>query len=178
MASIYAVAAAVEEERPDLAPPTRRPEGTVTLLFSDIEGSTAANERLGDRRWMEVLRAHNQIVRQEVARHGGFEVKSQGDGFMIAFSSARRGLASAMAIQRALQAHADAPSRARRSPCRMGLHTGEALKEGDDFFGTHVALAARIAGAARGGEILVSSLLKELTGRPATSCSAPAGTST
>ncbi|HZI39129.1 MAG TPA: adenylate/guanylate cyclase domain-containing protein, partial [Acidimicrobiia bacterium] len=162
LTSVHLVAAAVDEERPDLAPLTS-PEGTVTLLFSDIEGSTAANERLGDQRWMEVLRAHNQIVREEVARHGGFEVKSQGDGFMVAFSSARRGLASAVAIQRALRAHAEAhPDEATR--VRMGLHTGEAVKEGDDFFGTHVALAARIAAAAVGGEILVSSLLKELTG--------------
>jgi predicted ATPase/class 3 adenylate cyclase len=162
MASIHLVAAAVEHERPDLAPLTS-PEGTVTLLFSDIEGSTAANERLGDRRWMEVLRAHNQIFREALSRHGGFEVKSQGDGFMVAFSSARRGLASAIAIQRALRAHAEAhPDEA--TQVRMGLHTGEALKEGDDFFGTHVALAARIAAAARGGEILVSSLLKDLTG--------------
>ncbi|HKN90340.1 MAG TPA: AAA family ATPase, partial [Acidimicrobiia bacterium] len=120
------------------------------------------NERLGDQRWMEVLRAHNQIVREQVGRHGGFEVKSQGDGFMVAFSSARRGLASAVAIQRALRAHAEAhPDEATR--VRMGLHTGEAVKEGDDFFGTHVALAARIAAAAGGGEILVSSLLKDLT---------------
>jgi predicted ATPase/class 3 adenylate cyclase len=161
MTSVHLVAAAVDQERPNLAPLTS-PEGTVTLLFSDIEGSTAANERLGDRRWMEVLRAHNQIVREEVARHGGFEVKSQGDGFMVAFSSARRGLASAVAIQQALQAHAEAcPDEA--TYVRMGLHTGEAVKEGDDFFGSHVALAARIAAAARGGEILVSSILKELT---------------
>ncbi|MCA1841891.1 MAG: tetratricopeptide repeat protein, partial [Actinobacteria bacterium] len=162
MASIHIVAAAVEDERPNLAPHTS-PEGTVTLLFSDIEGSTAANERLGDQRWMQVLRAHNQIVRNEIGRHDGFEVKSQGDGFMIAFSSARKALASAVAIQRALQAHGQAhPNEATR--VRMGLHTGEALKEGDDFFGTHVALAARIAAAARGGEILVSSLLRDVTG--------------
>jgi predicted ATPase/class 3 adenylate cyclase len=161
LSSIHVVAAAVDDERPDLAPLTS-PEGTVTLLFSDIEGSTAANERLGDQRWMEILRMHNQIFRDGVARHGGFEVKSQGDGFMVAFSGARSGLASAVAIQRALQAHAEAhPDEAIR--VRMGLHTGEAVKEGDDFFGTHVALAARIAAAARGGEILVSSLLKELS---------------
>ncbi|HZQ77762.1 MAG TPA: AAA family ATPase [Acidimicrobiia bacterium] len=159
--SVHLVAAAVEDERPDLAAHTS-PEGTVTLLFSDIEGSTAANERLGDQRWMQVLRAHNQIVRVEIARQGGFEVKSQGDGFMVAFSSARKALASAMAIQRALLAHGLAhPEEATR--VRMGLHTGEALKEGDDFFGTHVALAARVAASARGGEVLVSSLLKDLT---------------
>ncbi|HVW33372.1 MAG TPA: AAA family ATPase, partial [Acidimicrobiia bacterium] len=159
--SVHLIAAAVEDERPDLAAVTS-PEGTVTLLFSDIEGSTAANERLGDQRWMQVLRAHNQIVRAEIARQGGFEVKSQGDGFMVAFSSARKALAGAAAIQRALQAHGRAhPEEATR--VRMGLHTGEALKEGDDFFGTHVALAARVAASAAGGEILVSSLLKDLT---------------
>ncbi len=87
--SIDLVAAAVSLERPDLRPHAS-PEGTVTILFSDIEGSTAANERLGDRRWLEVLRAHNRIVRREVAAQRGFEVKCQGDGFMIAFGSARR----------------------------------------------------------------------------------------
>jgi tetratricopeptide (TPR) repeat protein len=107
LASIDMVAAAALDERPDLAPHTA-PDGTVTLLFSDIEGSTASNERLGDRRWLEVLHAHNRIVREEVAAHGGFEVKSQGDGFMVAFSSARRGLECAIGIQRALNAYATA----------------------------------------------------------------------
>jgi len=158
--SIHIVAAAVEDERPDLASHAA-PDGTVTLLFSDIQGSTASNERLGDRRWLDVLHEHNRIVRQQVAAHGGYEVKSQGDGFMLAFSSARRGLLCAVGIQRALRDHAE------KHPdepiiVRIGLHTGEAVREGDDFFGKHVALAARIAGSARGGEILVSSLLKEL----------------
>jgi class 3 adenylate cyclase len=74
----------VEEERPDLAGATA-PDGTVTILFTDIEDSTALNERLGDRRWLEVLRAHNQVVRRCIGEHGGYEVKSQGDGFMIAY---------------------------------------------------------------------------------------------
>jgi class 3 adenylate cyclase len=159
-ASIDLVAAFVDLDRPDLAPHAA-PDGTVTLLFSDIEGSTTANERLGDRRWLEVLHAHNQIVREQVAAHGGFEVKSQGDGFMIAFSSARRGLDCAIGIQRALRQHAEKqPDEA--VAIRIGLHTGEVVKEGDDFFGQHVALAARVAGAAKGGEILVSSLVKQL----------------
>ena len=160
-ASIDIVASAALDERPDLADHAA-PDGTVTLLFSDIEGSTAANERLGDRRWLEVLHAHNDLVRAEVANHGGFEVKSQGDGFMVAFSSARRGVLCAIGIQRAMRDHVD------KHPdepvaVRIGLHTGEAVKEGDDFFGQHVALAARVAGTARGGQILVSSLVKELT---------------
>jgi class 3 adenylate cyclase len=159
-ASIDLVAAAAIEERPDLARHAS-PEGTVTLLFSDIEGSTAANERLGDRRWLELLGDHNRIVRQEVATHGGFEVKSQGDGFMIAFSSARRAIGCAIGIQRALRAHAKTHPE-ESVAVRIGLHTGEVVKEEEDFFGANVTFAARIAGAASGGEILVSGLLKEL----------------
>ncbi len=197
--SIDAVASAVYVDKPDL----RRhaaPDGTVTIMFSDIEGSTAMNERLGDKKWLELLREHNAIVREQVKAHGGYEVKSEGDGFMLAFQSARRALRCAIAVQRAfaernasLPTHLERPegavegrtepeppahpSRAsgraggdaRATPAeepmrvRIGLHTGEAIKEGTDFFGRHVNLAARIAGQAKGGEILVSSLLKELT---------------
>ena len=159
--SIDAVAEAVEDERPDLSSATA-PDGTVTILFSDIEGSTEMTERLGDHRWIQVLRQHNSAVRDEVRRHGGFEVKSQGDGFMVAFSSARRALDCAIAIQRAFATRADEnPDEAIR--VRIGLHTGEAIRERDDFFGRNVILAARIAAQASGGEILVSSLLKQLT---------------
>jgi class 3 adenylate cyclase/tetratricopeptide (TPR) repeat protein len=159
-ASIDLVAAAVSLERPDLSAHAS-PEGTVTILFSDIEGSTAANERLGDRRWLEVLRAHNRIVRREVAAQRGFEVKCQGDGFMIAFGSARRAVLCAVGVQRALGEYAEAhPEEA--VLVRIGLHTGEVVKEAEDFFGTNVALAARIASVARGGEVLVSGLLKDL----------------
>ncbi len=158
--SIDAVAASVQTERPDLRSQAA-PDGTVTILFTDIEGSTAMTERLGDLRWVDVLRAHNAIVRKQVAAHGGFEVKSEGDGFMVAFQSARRALQCAVDIQRAFTERnesADEPILV-----RIGLHTGEVIKEADDFFGKNVILAARIAGQAQGGEILVSSLLKELT---------------
>jgi class 3 adenylate cyclase len=160
-ASIDAVASLVYEEKPDLRAQAA-PDGTVTLLFSDIEGSTAKTEELGDQRWMEVLREHNAIVREQLSAHGGFEVKSEGDGFMLAFQSARKALQCAMAMQKAFEERnngdAELPIRV-----RIGLHTGEVIKEGDDFFGKHVNLAARIASQATGGEILVSSLLKELT---------------
>ncbi|MBI1886376.1 MAG: protein kinase, partial [Chloroflexi bacterium] len=98
--SIDAVASAVYVEKPDLRPHAA-PDGTVTILFTDIEDSARLTERLGDRRWVEVLRAHNALVRQQVAAHDGFEVKSEGDGFMVAFQSARRALQCAVAIQRA-----------------------------------------------------------------------------
>ncbi|MCH8814974.1 MAG: protein kinase [Chloroflexi bacterium] len=158
--SIDAVASTVYTEKPDLRKHAA-PDGTVTILFSDIEGSTAKTEELGDQRWMEVLREHNAIVREQLAAHDGFEVKSEGDGFMLAFQSARKALQCAIGMQRAFDTRNDSAS----EPIlvRMGLHTGEVIKEGNDFFGKHVNLAARIAGQASGGEILVSSLLRELT---------------
>ncbi len=139
----------------------REARGTVTIMFSDIVGFSAMTERLGDERVQEILHTHCAIVRELIAVHGGFEVKTQGDGFMIAFPSARRGLRCAVAIQRAMAAydeHAEAPV-----GLRIGLHTGEATKEGYDFFGRSVIVAARIAATAGSGEILVSSLVRELT---------------
>jgi class 3 adenylate cyclase len=158
--SIYAVASRVETERPDLHAHAA-PDGTVTLLFSDMEGFSAMTERLGDLRAREVIRRHNRIVRQQLAAHGGYEVELQGDGFLLAFGSARQGLHCAIGIQRALDAdagaHVDEPIRV-----RFGVHTGEALRDADKFFGKTVILSARIAAQAAGGEILVSSLVREL----------------
>jgi len=181
--SIDAVAAAVQTQHPDLRPQAA-PDGTVTIMFSDIEGSTEKTEQLGDTKWMEVLRGHNAIIREQLKAHDGFEVKSEGDGFMLAFQSARKAIQCAIDIQKAMSAtpvgaHHDAPG-AGETPSpdhpeeakghlegqirvRMGLHTGEVIKEGDDFFGKHVNLAARVAGKASGGEILASALLRELT---------------
>jgi len=157
---IQALASAVSSERPDLRE-RAAPDGTVTMLFTDIENSSNLTERLGDTQWVDVLRAHNAVVREQLSAHGCFEVKSQGDGFMIASQSARRALHCAIGIQRGL---ADFNQQASEEiQVRMGLHTGEVLKDADDFFGKHVILASRIAGKARGGEILVSALLKELT---------------
>jgi len=142
--------------------PTSQPDGTVTILFTDIEGFAPLTERLGDRRAQEVVRAHNAIVRALVATHGGLGAKSQGDGFMVVFTGARRALRCAIAIQEALTVYnaerPDAPLRV-----RMGLHTGEATQEAGDFMGRSVIVAARIAAQAQGGEILVSPLVRELT---------------
>jgi class 3 adenylate cyclase len=160
-ASVDEVAATVGSERPSLRS-AAAPDGTVTIVFSDIEGSTQLNERLGDLRWLELLRAHHAVVREQVEAHGGFEVKSQGDGFMIAFPSARSAVRCARAIQRAIASalgdHPDGPIRV-----RVGLHTGEVMREEADFYGRNVVLAARIAAQARGGEILVSAVVKQLT---------------
>ena len=134
----------------------------MSLLFSDIEGFTKMTERLGDQRAQQVLRGHNDIFRHQVAAFGGFDVKSLGDGFMPAFCSARRTLQCAMAIQRAFAAH-NQEHLEEPVLVRIGLHTGELVQEMEDFFGKNVFLASRIADQAQGGEIPVSSLLKELT---------------
>jgi class 3 adenylate cyclase len=159
--SVHDVASTVGSERPSLRP-AAAPDGTVTILFSDIEGSTQLNEALGDVRWLELLRTHHAIVREQVHEHGGFEVKAQGDGFMIAFPSARRAVQCACAIQREIDSQlgdqAERPIR-----LRIGLHTGEAIREEADFYGKNIVLAARIADQARGGEILASSVVKQLT---------------
>jgi class 3 adenylate cyclase len=137
------------------------PEGTVTIMFSDIAGYSELNERLGDLAAHEVLRAHNAIIRDQLATHGGQEVKTQGDGFMVAFSSATRGLRCAVAIQRSLEKycveHPDEPIQV-----HIGLHTGEPIRDGGDLMGRTVITASRLSDTARPGEILVSSLLYEL----------------
>jgi len=158
---IDAVADDVRDEWPRLRSQVA-PEGTVTIFFSDIEGYTSMTERLGDYMAQELLQQHYAIVREQLLKHRGFEVKVHGDGFMLAFDSASRALRCAIAIQQAQTAwnetHSEQPIR-----IRMGLHTGEAIRsDDDDFLGSTVNLASRIATAARGGEILVSSLLKEL----------------
>ena len=154
--SVDLLAQAVEVERPDLRSATA-PDGTVTVLFTDIEGSTERNAVLGDRVWMAMLRRHHDLVREQVAANDGYEVKAMGDGFMLAFSSARRALQCAIDIQRAVEKEPELDI-----AIRAGLHAGEAVRLGDDFYGGVVNMAARVAGAAAGGEVLVSSLVKAL----------------
>jgi class 3 adenylate cyclase len=136
--------------------------GTVTILFSDIESSTQLATSMGDDAWFAVLGAHNRVFREQLARFGGHEVKSQGDGFMLTFPSARSAVRFAIATQRAL----DHPSQRDDSAAvrvRMGMHTGEAIVDDTgDLFGRHVIIASRVANLATGGEILVSSLVKEI----------------
>ena len=86
--SVDQIAEAVSESRPDLTGSSAS-DGTVTIAFTDIEDSTKLNVLLGDRRWLEVLRVHNEVVTDVTAEHGGTVVKGQGDGFMLAFASAR-----------------------------------------------------------------------------------------
>jgi class 3 adenylate cyclase len=157
--SVDDIVEAVSESRPDLSA-SSGPDGTVTIVFTDIEDSLRLNEVLGDRRWLDVLHAHNEVVTNVTADHGGMVVKNQGDGFMLAFSSARRGVRCAQAIQRAIADTFRDPGSPIR--VRIGLHVGETVREADDFFGRAVNYAARIASSAAGGETVVSSLIHDL----------------
>lgn len=145
----------------DPLPPTFNRGGTLTIVFSDIEQSTRRGSELGDEHWVRLLGFHNRVVRRHVERNGGVEIKSQGDGFMLAFPSARAAVLCSIDIMRALKAHSRSrPTDALR--IRIGMHAGEAIVEDGDLFGRPVVLAARIASEARGGEILVSSLVREI----------------
>ena len=155
-------AAAVADPDVVLVRPASRDSGTVTIVFSDIEGSTQQSIALGDDAWMELLDVHNRIIRHHLHRHDGTEVKAQGDGFMLTFPSARSAAHATIDIQRSLADHARShPGSALR--VRMGIHTGEAIV-GDhgDLFGRHVVMAARVANCAGGQEILASSLVREI----------------
>ena len=150
-----------EGVEPAAAPPEPAPAGAVhTILFTDVEGSTALTQRVGDAKAREVLRTHELIVREALKSHGGSEVKAMGDGFMASFSSATGALECAIATQRAFAQHnqsADEPIWV-----RIGLNAGEPIAEAEDLFGTAVNLAARIAAKAEGGEILVANVVREL----------------
>jgi len=119
-------------------------------------------ERLGEDRWIDVMSAHNRIVRECADEHGGEVVKSRGDGFMILFASASAALDFAVALLQSLARYNEAEP-AQRLRVRVGLHTGNIFQLDDDFLGKAVVLAARITGRARGGEILVSAACREYT---------------
>jgi class 3 adenylate cyclase len=161
MTSIELVAAASVVDPPDFAA-LPADAGTLTLVFSDIEGSTRRAVELGVDRWDAVLEMHHAVVRRHVDRIGGSELKSHGDGFMLSFPNARRALSCMVDVQRAL--HALARSRpADAVRVRVGVHTGEVIVDDDgDLFGRPAAIAWRVAEAARGGEILASGIVREL----------------
>ena len=131
-----------------------------TILFTDVEGSTALTQRLGDARARDLLREHERIVREALKAHGGSEVKTMGDGFMASFSSATKALDCAIAMQRAFAEHNE--SAEEPIMVRIGLNAGEPIAEDEDLFGTAVNEAARITAAAEGGEILVSDVVRQL----------------
>ena len=139
-----------------------RPSGTVTFLFTDVEGSTRLLRALGPERYRSALEDHRRIVRQAVAAHGGQEVDTQGDAFFIAFHRVQDAVAAATDIQHELAAH-PWPDRL-DVRVRMGIHTTEALPADDGYVGVGVHTGARIAAAAHGGQVLLSQASAELAG--------------
>jgi adenylate cyclase len=135
-------------------------DGSVTIVFTDIQGSTTLMESLGEPRWLELLAWHDGVVKQQTSVFGGSVVKSQGDGFMLAFPASGPAAACAVAIQRSLAGGWTGVA----LPVRIGLHCGNVKTEGGDFFGRTVVVAARVGGAASGGEILVSQSVQEALG--------------
>ena len=131
-----------------------------TILFTDVEGSTALTQRLGDAKARELLRQHERMVREALKAHGGAEVKTLGDGFMASFSSATKALECAIAMQRAFSEHNESAEEPIK--VRVGLNAGEPIAEDDDLFGTAVNLAARICAHAEAGQILAPIVVREL----------------
>jgi class 3 adenylate cyclase len=133
-------------------------EGTVTLMFTDIEDSTLWASNLGDEVWADVVTWHDQIIRRIVEAHSGIVVKTLGDGAMAAFESTRLGARAALEIQRVIAARPNQP----KIRVRIGLHVGDVVQTGDDYLGQAVNKAARIASAANGGQIMVSTAVNAL----------------
>src|SRR5438067_2621922 len=135
------------------------PTGTVTFLFTDIEGSTQLLRELGDA-YASVWKQHQLIIRQALAAAGGGEVRTEGDSFFVAFSSAPGAVGAAVAAQRGLAANPWPAGAAVR--VRMGIRPGEGVLSGSDYVGMDVHRAARIANAAHGGQLIVSDATRAL----------------
>jgi class 3 adenylate cyclase len=138
------------------------PGGTVTFVFTDIEGSTKLLQELGDEAYGQAAGEHRRIVRETFGAHGGAEVDTQGDAFFYSFPRARDAVAAAVGAQRALRDHDWPGSSTLR--VRMGLHTGEPQVGDEGYLGLDVVRAARIAAAGHGGQILVSETTRALLG--------------
>lgn len=152
---VRTVGSVVDVLRPALLP-SLAPDGTITLVFSDLEASTALNVRLGDGAFSDLLVAHGRLAKRLAREHRGRLVKSAGDGLMLAFKRAHDAVAFAVAFQRGLGDLAE-----ERVSARIGVHTGEAVSQHGDYVGANVAFAARVASAAKGGQVLVSEPVRD-----------------
>jgi class 3 adenylate cyclase len=137
------------------------PGGTVTFVFTDIEGSTKLLQQLGDA-YADVSRDHRRLVREAFGARGGTEIDTQGDSFFFSFPRARDAVGGAVDAQRALQAHSWPDGSEVR--VRMGLHTGEPQVGDEGYLGLDVVRAARISAAGHGGQILISETTRALLG--------------
>jgi class 3 adenylate cyclase len=136
--------------------------GTVTFVFTDIEGSTRLLQELGDEAYGRVSGDHRRLVREAFAAHGGTEIDTQGDAFFFSFPRARDAVTAAVDAQRALRDH-EWPD-GRKVRVRMGLHTGEPHVGEEGYLGLDVVRAARISAAGHGGQILISETTRALLG--------------
>jgi class 3 adenylate cyclase len=130
-----------------------------TILFTDIQEHTAIMQRLGDERGRDVLREHERLTRDALRVHGGTEVKTVGDSFMASFPSAQRAVECAIALQQTFEAH---DLCGERIHIRVGLNAGEPIAENNDLFGSSVILASRTKDRARGGQVLVTDVVRQL----------------
>jgi class 3 adenylate cyclase len=131
--------------------PTILPEGTLTIMFTDIVDSTASVEAMGDQRWSGVVAAHDRALRDVVSERGGTVVKGNGDGYLVVFTSARQAVLAGIDLRDVATV-----------PLRIGLHTGEVVRQDGDIYGRNVIAASRIAGVAAPGDVVVSALTKDL----------------
>jgi class 3 adenylate cyclase len=138
------------------------PAGTVTFVFTDIEGSTRLLQELGDEGYGRVAGDHRRLVRETFGAHGGTEIDTQGDAFFFSFPRARDAVAAAVDAQRALRDHEWAEGK--EISVRMGLHTGEPHVGEEGYLGLDVVRAARISAAGHGGQILISETTRALLG--------------
>jgi class 3 adenylate cyclase/pimeloyl-ACP methyl ester carboxylesterase len=137
---------------------------TVTLLFTDLERSTEVRRRLGDDEAQALWRSHLRLLRSVVAAHAGQEVKTRGDGIMVAFGNARDALACAVAMQQAVHRQNEHADESHRQRMRVGLDVGDASHEENDYFGMPVVVAERLCSEADGGQILASERLRGVVG--------------
>ena len=138
------------------------PQGTVTFVFTDIQGSTDLLTRLGEE-FSDLLDEHHQLLRGVFTRHGGTEVSTEGDAFFVVFEAASAAVQAAADLQRAIPDHAWPQGAKVR--VRVGMHTGEAVLGGDDYTGVDVHRAARIMAAAHGGQVVLSAATHALAER-------------
>ena len=146
---------------PPPPPPILDPGGLVTVVCTDIVGSTRIADSLGDQRWRGMLQAHYAMTRAEAAHHGGTEVKTRGDGLLLTFSSPRRAVQFAVSFQAALEKERIADP-AFGLEARVGVHAGEVERDGADVVGRNVSLACRLCDAAAPGEVLTSAVVADL----------------
>ncbi|HSS92735.1 MAG TPA: ATPase, T2SS/T4P/T4SS family [Candidatus Dormibacteraeota bacterium] len=138
-------------------------EGTVTIMFTDVEGSTQMLSSRGFTTSHEIMKAYESIMEEKITEHAGRRIKGLGDGVMVSFGSTRHAVECAIEIQRAIAEYSK-QNPERKLKIRIGINTGEVVEEAGDIFGAAVNVAARVAGKAKGGQILVSEVVRELVG--------------